>query len=176
MTNIVFQTGDHFIRSLPRLSLSRVGFRMIGRYRWEQGITDHTLYAEWKVKIRRSHPIVRNVPDYELIDELYYSVQIEAGMSAEMHAYAEFGPAQGLLSFVGAWNNFFLPLLVLSREDLLPLTVGMAVWNQSSVMTGGQPVYTFIAMGSILSIVPLLVAFILFGRYWRSGLAAGSVK
>jgi multiple sugar transport system permease protein len=82
----------------------------------------------------------------------------------------------GLLSFVGAWNNFFLPLLVLSNEDLLPLTVGMAVWNQSSVMTGGQPVYTVIAMGSILSVLPLLVAFVLFGRYWRSGLTSGGVK
>jgi multiple sugar transport system permease protein len=57
---------------------------------------------------------------------------------------------------------------VLSREDLLPLTVGMTVWNQSSVMTGGQPVYTVIALGSILSILPLLLAFLLFGRYWRS--------
>jgi multiple sugar transport system permease protein len=82
----------------------------------------------------------------------------------------------GLLSFVGAWNNFFLPLLVLSNEDLLPLTVGMAVWNQSSVMTGGQPVYTVIALGLILSVLPLLVAFILFGRYWRSGLTSGGVK
>ena len=82
----------------------------------------------------------------------------------------------GLVSFVGAWNNFFLPLLVLSNEDLLPLTVGMAVWNQSSVMTGGQPVYTVIAMGSILSVLPLLVAFVLFGRYWRSGLTSGGVK
>jgi ABC-type maltose transport system permease subunit len=31
-------------------------------------------------------------------------------------------------------------------------------------------------MGSILSILPLLVAFILFGRYWRSGLTSGGVK
>ena len=71
----------------------------------------------------------------------------------------------GLLSSVGAWNNFFLPLLVLRREDLLSVTVGMAVWSQSSAMTGGQPVYTVIAMGSIPSILPLLLAFLLFGRY-----------
>lgn len=82
----------------------------------------------------------------------------------------------GLLSFVGAWNNFFLPLLVLSREELFPLTVGMAAWNQSSVMSGGQPVYTVIAVGSIVSILPLLIAFLLFGQYWRSGLTAGGVK
>jgi type 1 glutamine amidotransferase len=67
--------------------------RLLG-YRWEQGITDHTLYAEWKVKTRSSHSIVRNVPDYQLIDELYYNVQVEAGMNQKMHAYAEFGPEQ----------------------------------------------------------------------------------
>jgi type 1 glutamine amidotransferase len=63
-------------------------------FRWELGITDHTLYAGWKVKTKSSHAIVRGVPDYDLIDELYYNVQIEAGMNAEMHAYAEFGPEQ----------------------------------------------------------------------------------
>jgi uncharacterized protein len=63
-------------------------------YRWEQGITDHTLYAEWKVTTKSSHPIVRGIPDYQVIDELYYNVQVEAGMNQEMHAYAEFGPEQ----------------------------------------------------------------------------------
>jgi type 1 glutamine amidotransferase len=63
-------------------------------FRWEMGITDHTLYTGWKVKTKSSHAIVRGVPDYDLIDELYYNVQIEAGMNAEMHAYAEFGPEQ----------------------------------------------------------------------------------
>jgi type 1 glutamine amidotransferase len=58
------------------------------------GITDHTLYAGWKVKTKSSHAIVRGVPDYDVIDELYYNVQIEAGMNAEMHAYAQFGPEQ----------------------------------------------------------------------------------
>ena len=115
-------------------------------------------------------------------DELAEAARIDG--AGELRIFAQIGLplvrngliTVALLSFVGAWNNFFLPLLVLSREELLPLTVGMAVWNQSSVMTGGQPVYTVIAMGSILSIVPLFVAFVLFGRYWRSGLAAGGVK
>jgi type 1 glutamine amidotransferase len=63
-------------------------------YRWEQGITEHTLYAEWRVKISSSHPVVRDVQDYQLVDELYYNVMVEAGMNQQMHAYAEFGPEQ----------------------------------------------------------------------------------
>jgi type 1 glutamine amidotransferase len=35
---------------------------------------------------------MRGVPDYELTDELYYNIQVEAGMNPQMHAFAEFGP------------------------------------------------------------------------------------
>jgi multiple sugar transport system permease protein len=80
-----------------------------------------------------------------------------------------------LLSFVGAWNNFFLPLIVLSDDHLFPLTLGLNVWNTvSHASGGGKPVYNLIALGSFLSVVPLLVAFVLLGRYWRRGLTAGA--
>jgi multiple sugar transport system permease protein len=80
-----------------------------------------------------------------------------------------------LLSFVGAWNNFFLPLIVLSDDHLFPLTLGLNVWNTVSTASGGgKPVYNLIALGSFLSVVPLLIAFILLGRYWRRGLTAGA--
>ncbi|MBV8330814.1 MAG: carbohydrate ABC transporter permease [Verrucomicrobia bacterium] len=81
----------------------------------------------------------------------------------------------GLLSFVGAWNNFFLPLVVLSDDHLFPLTLGLNVWNSvSHAAGGGKPVYNLIALGSLISVLPLLAAFILLGRYWRRGLTAGA--
>jgi multiple sugar transport system permease protein len=81
----------------------------------------------------------------------------------------------GLLSFVGAWNNFFLPLVVLSDDHLFPLTLGLNVWNSvSTAAGGGKPVYNLIALGSLISVLPLLAAFILLGRYWRRGLTAGA--
>jgi multiple sugar transport system permease protein len=80
-----------------------------------------------------------------------------------------------LLSFVGAWNNFFLPLVVLSDDRLFPLTLGLNVWNTvSHAAGGGKPVYNLIALGSLISVLPLLAAFILLGRYWRRGLTAGA--
>jgi multiple sugar transport system permease protein len=80
-----------------------------------------------------------------------------------------------LLSFVGAWNNFFLPLVVLSDDHLFPLTLGLNVWNSiSHAAGGGKPVYNLIALGSLVSVLPLLAAFILLGRYWRRGLTAGA--
>jgi multiple sugar transport system permease protein len=80
-----------------------------------------------------------------------------------------------LLSFVGAWNNFFLPLVVLSDDHLFPLTLGLNVWNSiSHAAGGGKPVYNLIALGSLVSVLPLLAAFVLLGRYWRRGLTAGA--
>jgi multiple sugar transport system permease protein len=82
-----------------------------------------------------------------------------------------------LLSFVGAWNNFFLPLIVLSDDNLYPLTLGLNIWNSvSNAAGGGKPSYHLIALGSLISVLPLIAAFILLGKYWRGGLTAGATK
>ncbi len=81
-----------------------------------------------------------------------------------------------LLAFVGAWNNFFLPLIVLSEQKLFPLTLGLNVWNSVSAGAGGKPVYNLIAIGSLVSVLPLLIAFVVLGKYWRGGLTAGATK
>ena len=81
-----------------------------------------------------------------------------------------------LLCFVGAWNNFFLPLIVLSQDGLYPLTLGLNVWNSVSSAAGGKPVYNLVALGSLISVLPLLIALIVLGRYWRGGLTAGATK
>jgi multiple sugar transport system permease protein len=81
-----------------------------------------------------------------------------------------------LLGFVGAWNNFFLPLIVLSEDNLYPLTLGLNVWNSVSAAAGGKPVYNLIALGSLISVLPLLVAFVTLGKFWRGGLTAGATK
>ena len=81
-----------------------------------------------------------------------------------------------LLAFVGAWNNFFLPLIVLSEEKLYPLTLGLNVWNSVTYGAGGKPIFNLIAVGSLVSVLPLLVAFVVLGKYWRGGLTAGATK
>jgi Binding-protein-dependent transport system inner membrane component len=56
-----------------------------------------------------------------------------------------------LLSFVAAWNNFFLPLIVLSKDELYPLTLGLNVWNSlTNAAGGGKPSYHLIALGSFI--------------------------
>lgn len=82
----------------------------------------------------------------------------------------------GLFAFVGAWNNFFLPLVVVNRSELFPLTLGLSIWNQTSSSSGQEPLYTVIVLGALVSILPLLIAFLTLGRYWQGGLASGAVK
>jgi multiple sugar transport system permease protein len=82
-----------------------------------------------------------------------------------------------LFSFVGTWNNYFLPLLVLSKQDYYPLTVGLANWNALAGGGGGsQVLFSIVLTGSLIAIIPLIAAFLLLQRYWQSGLTFGSVK
>jgi multiple sugar transport system permease protein len=82
-----------------------------------------------------------------------------------------------LFSFVGTWNNYFLPLLVLSKPDFYPLTVGLASWNSLASGGGGsQVLFSIVITGSLIAIIPLMTAFLLLQRYWESGLTFGGVK
>jgi len=80
-----------------------------------------------------------------------------------------------LFTFVGTWNNFFLPLVIISRNELYPLTLGLSVWNSATESGRGLP-YSLIVTGAFLSILPLTLAYLFLQRYWRSGLTAGAVK
>lgn len=79
-----------------------------------------------------------------------------------------------LLQFVGIWNNFLLPFIMLADEKLFPLTVGLyTLVNQGTEQPG---VYTLIITGAFISILPLIALFLLLQRYWRLDLISGSVK
>jgi multiple sugar transport system permease protein len=82
-----------------------------------------------------------------------------------------------LLSIVATWNNYFLPLVMLSNQSLLPVTVGIgAIESQAQINTGGQSLWNLVIVGALVSIVPLIVAFLTLQRYWQGGLSIGSVK
>ncbi len=81
-----------------------------------------------------------------------------------------------LFNVVATWNNYFLPLIMIRDPDWYPLTVGLASWNDQAATAGGQVIFNLVITGSLLTIIPLIAAFLLLQRYWQSGLAAGSVK
>ena len=81
-----------------------------------------------------------------------------------------------LFTVVATWNNYFLPLIMLSDPKWYPLTVGLNQWAAQAQGAGAQPIYNLVIMGSLLTIIPIVIAFLLLQRFWQSGLSAGSVK
>ena len=84
-----------------------------------------------------------------------------------------------LFTLVATWNNYFLPLIMLNDPKLYPVTVGLSSWAAQAQNGGAgasSDLLALVVTGSLLSIVPLVAAFLLLQRYWQSGLATGSVK
>ena len=79
-----------------------------------------------------------------------------------------------LLQFIGIWNNFLLPFIMLSDEKLFPLTVGLYTMLNAGTEQPGM--YSLIITGAFLSILPLVALFLVLQRYWRLDLISGSVK
>jgi multiple sugar transport system permease protein len=84
-----------------------------------------------------------------------------------------------LFTLVTTWNNYFLPLIMLNDPKLYPVTVGLASWAAQAQNGGAgasSEMFPLVVTGSLLSIIPLVVAFLMLQRYWQSGLATGAVK
>ncbi|HET6858161.1 MAG TPA: carbohydrate ABC transporter permease [Streptomyces sp.] len=79
-----------------------------------------------------------------------------------------------LFQFTAIWNNFFLPLVMLSDQKLFPLSLGLYAWNSNS--RAEPDFYPLVVTGSLLAVIPLIVAFVSLQRHWKAGLTAGSVK
>lgn len=81
-----------------------------------------------------------------------------------------------LFTIVATWNNYFLPLIMLKDADWYPLTIGLNQWKDQASTAGGQAIQNLVITGSMITIIPLVIAFLLLQKYWQSGLAAGAVK
>jgi multiple sugar transport system permease protein len=79
-----------------------------------------------------------------------------------------------LLQFVGIWNNFLLPYIMLSDESTFPLTVGLSqLLNQGS---GSPALYSLAIIGAAVAILPLVALVLFLQRFWRLDLVSGGVK
>lgn len=76
-----------------------------------------------------------------------------------------------LFIFVATWNNFLLPLMMVSSPEIKPVTLGLY-----GMMSYFAPQKGAVMLGALLGVLPLIVLFLGLQRYWQSGLAAGAVK
>ncbi|WP_274648879.1 carbohydrate ABC transporter permease [Paenibacillus humicola] len=82
-----------------------------------------------------------------------------------------------LITFIGTWNNFFMPLVLLSSQQLFPVTLGLDLWVATlGNQTQEIPVYPLIMVGSVISVLPMLVLFPFLRKYIISGITLGGIK
>ena len=81
-----------------------------------------------------------------------------------------------LFAIVATWNNYFLPLIMLSDPEWYPLTVGLSQWNAQATGSSPEPIFNLVVTGSLVTVIPIIVIFLMLQRYWESGLSAGGVK
>ena len=76
-----------------------------------------------------------------------------------------------LFIFLGSWNDFMWPLIVLADQDLYTLPVALAALSREHVQDN-----ELMMAGSVVTVVPVLILFLALQRHYLSGLLAGSVK
>jgi multiple sugar transport system permease protein len=79
-----------------------------------------------------------------------------------------------LLQFVGIWNNFLLPYLMLSDPTKFPLTLGL--YTLISQGNGQTTLYSALLVGVALSVLPLIAIIMFLQRFWKMDLISGGVK
>ncbi len=79
--------------------------------------------------------------------------------------------ALAVFTFLGNWNNFLVPLLYLPSGDYRPLTTGLYMFTGGRSMDIGP-----LAAGTLITIVPVLVVFLLLQRQVTEGFISGAVK
>ena len=79
-----------------------------------------------------------------------------------------------LFQFIGIWNNFFLPLVMLSDPHLYPITLGLVSWQ--GVSDRHPELYQLAVGGAFLSVIPIMIGIVSLQKFWKSGLTEGSVK
>jgi arabinosaccharide transport system permease protein len=96
-----------------------------------------------------------------------YGIFFRIMMPLMLPSFAAMAILQGLHS----WNNFLWPLLVLRSNDMFTLPIGLA-----ALLTPYGNNYDVLIAGSVMTIVPIIILFIFFQRFFVSGLSTGGVK
>ncbi len=79
----------------------------------------------------------------------------------------------GIMGFIGNWNSYLMPMIILNKNDKFTLPVMMATLKASTDINANQgAIYLSVA----ISVIPILVVFAFFSKYIISSISAGAVK
>lgn len=79
--------------------------------------------------------------------------------------------AMGIFVGMNSWNNFLWPLIVLRTGTKFTLPIGL-----NTLLTPYGNNYGILAAGSVFAIVPIIILFVCFQKYFIAGMTAESVK
>jgi arabinosaccharide transport system permease protein len=79
--------------------------------------------------------------------------------------------AMGILVGMNSWNSFLWPLIVIRSQSRMTLPLGLA-----SLLSPYGNNYAILLAGSVMAIIPVLILFVGFQRYFIEGMTAGGVK
>jgi arabinosaccharide transport system permease protein len=154
------------ILMLPLYKLM-VSFKMINTY-W--GVIVPTMVAPIAIFFFRQYALglPKELLDAARIDgcsefRIFFSIMVPLMKPA-------FG-AMAILQAMGYWNSFLWPTVILRTEDMFTLPIGL-----SGLLTPYGNNYDILISGSLLTILPIIVLFMFFQRYFISGLTLGGVK
>ena len=77
----------------------------------------------------------------------------------------------GIFTFVGSWNDYMWPLIVLTNPDHLTLQVALSTLNRSHGVD-----YSMVMTGALMAMVPLVIVFAIFARQFIKGATEGAVR
>lgn len=80
---------------------------------------------------------------------------------------------QAIFTFVGAWNNYFVPALIIQSKDKMTVPVLIAMLRGADYMNFDMgKIYTMI----MVAIVPIIIVYLILSKYIIAGITLGGVK
>lgn len=79
--------------------------------------------------------------------------------------------ALGMIFFMGSWNNFLWPLIILKSKNMLTAVVALR-----GLSSGLRVPYDLIMAGSVLIVLPLVILFIVLQKQFIVGITSGAIK
>ena len=79
--------------------------------------------------------------------------------------------ACAIFTFISAWNDYFMQLIMLTSNTKLSIAVGIATMQGESSTD-----YGLLMSGAALASVPIIIVFLIFQKYFTKGITMGAVK
>jgi cellobiose transport system permease protein len=77
----------------------------------------------------------------------------------------------GIYTFIGAWNDYIWPLIVLVNPGRVTLQVALAQLNAAHSTD-----YSMVMAGAMVALLPVVLAFVFFARQFISGAITGAIR